>query len=147
MCGVVLEFKGERLQVLAQTSREMTLAPKRVLHAGPRLPLAALSRQELLRHLEETARKREALKAAIDLDEVWELLAQENQAMTGGRDGRPLVRPTTPDQVAATGRRLREDRFLFKQKEGLVIPNPPELVEQLQGAAFQRELERQPGVG
>ena len=50
--GVVLELKGERLHVLTQTSREMTLTPKRVLHVGPRLPVAALSRQELLRHLE-----------------------------------------------------------------------------------------------
>ena len=49
---------------------------------------------------------------------------------------------TTPDQVAATGRSLREDRFLFKQKDGLVSPNPPEVVEQLKEQHF-RELERQ----
>ncbi len=48
----------------------------------------------------------------------------------------------TPDQVAATGRSLREDRFFFRQKDGLVSPNPPEGVEQLREQHF-RELERQ----
>ncbi len=32
LCGVVLELKGERLRVLAQSSREFTLPPKRHLH-------------------------------------------------------------------------------------------------------------------
>ena len=60
-CGVVLELKGERLHVLTQTSREMTLTPKRVLHVGPRLPVATLSRQELLKHLEATAQQHKEL--------------------------------------------------------------------------------------
>ena len=141
-CGVVLELKGERLHVLTQTSREMTLTPKRVLHVGPRLPVAALSRQELLRHLEETARKREDLKDAINLEDLWELLAAEDQAVSVAEMADLWFGQMTPDQVAATGRGLREDRFLFKQKDGLIIPNPPEVVEQLKEQHF-RELERQ----
>jgi len=82
LLGVVLELKGERLRVLTQTSREMTLTPKRVLHAGPRLPVAALSRQELYKHLEATANQREALKAAIKLDDLWELLVAEDQPVS-----------------------------------------------------------------
>jgi exoribonuclease-2 len=141
-CGVVLELKGERLHVLTQTSREMTLTPKRVLHVGPRLPLAALSRQELIRHLEAMARKREELKAAINLEDLWELLASEDQTVPVAEMADLWFGQTTPDQVAATGRSLREDRFYFKQKDGLVSPNLPELVEQLQEQHF-RELERQ----
>jgi len=75
LCGVVLELKGERLRVLAQNSREFTLPPKRLLHAGPALALDRMSRQELLKRLEDTAREREALKGAINLQELWELLA------------------------------------------------------------------------
>ena len=142
LCGVVLELKGERLHVLTQTSREMTLTPKRVLHAGPRLPVATLSRQELLKHLEATARKREGLKEAINLEDLWELLASEDQAVTVAEMTDLWFGQTTPDQVAATGHSLREDRFLFRQKDGLVSPNPPELVEQLKEQHF-RELERQ----
>jgi exoribonuclease-2 len=142
LCGVVLELKGERLHVLTQTSREMTLTPKRVLHAGPRLPLAALSRQELLRHLEATVRQREGLKEAINLEDLWELLASEDQSLSVAEMADLWFGQTTPDQVAATGQSLREDRFLFRQKDGLVSPNPPELVEQLKEQQF-RELERQ----
>jgi exoribonuclease II len=142
LCGVVLDLKGERLQVLTQNSREMTLTPKRVLHAGPRLPVATLSRQELLKQLEATARKREGLKAAINLEDLWELLASEDQAVSVAEMADLWFGQTTPDQVAATGQRLREDRFLFRQKDGLINPNPPEMVAQLKEQQF-RELERQ----
>jgi exoribonuclease-2 len=141
-CGVVLELKGERLHVLTQTSREMTLTPKRVLHVGPRLPVATLSRQELLKHLEATALQRESLKDAINLEDLWELLAAEDQTVSVAEMADLWFGQTTPDQVAATSRRLREDRFLFRQKDGLVTPNPPEGVEQLREQHF-RELERQ----
>ena len=52
-----------------------------------------------------------------------------------------MVRPRFGRQVAAAGRSLREDRFLFKHKDDQVIPNPPELVAQLQEQQ-ERELAR-----
>jgi exoribonuclease-2 len=141
ICGIVLELKGERLHVLTQNSREMTLTPKRILQVGPRLPAATLSRQELLNQLEEIARRREILKGAIKLEDLWELLAAEDQAVSVAEMADLWFGQTAPDQVAATGRRLREDRFLFKQKDNLAIPNPPEVVEQLK-ERHSRELAR-----
>jgi exoribonuclease II len=141
-CGIILELKGERLHVLTQNSREMTLTPKRVLFVGPRLPVAAMSRGELLSRLEDTARQREDLKAGINLGELWELLAAEEQAVSVAEMADLWFGQMTPDQVAATGRGLREDRFFFKQKAGQVSPHPPEAVAQLQEQHF-RELERQ----
>jgi exoribonuclease II len=141
VCGIILELKGERLHVLAQTSREMTVTAKRVLHVGPRLSLVGRSRQELLSYLEDTARQREALKGAIDLKDLWEVMAAEEQALTVTEMADLWFGQTSPDQVAATGRSLREDRLLFKQKDGLVIPNPPEVVEHLQEQQV-REFER-----
>jgi exoribonuclease-2 len=141
LCGVVLELKGERLRVLAQNSREFTLPPKRLLHAGPALALDRMSRQELLKRLEETARDREALKGAINLQELWELLAQENHPTTVAELAELWFGRASADAVAAAGRSLREDRFLFKHKDDQVIPNPPELVAQLQ-EQHERELAR-----
>ncbi|MFA5111155.1 MAG: RNB domain-containing ribonuclease, partial [Desulfobaccales bacterium] len=141
ICGLILELKGERLHVLAQTNREMTVAGKRILHVGPRLPVASLSRREMVSRLEDTAKEREALKGSIDLEELWELLAAEDQAVTVAEMADLWFGQTSPDQVAATGRCLREDRFLFKQKDGLVIPNAPEVVQQLKEQHF-RELAR-----
>lgn len=141
LCGVVLEFKGERLRVLAQNSRELTLPPKRLLYAGPLLPLDRLNRQDLLKRLEETARKREALKDAIKLADLWELLAQESHSSTAQELAELWFGRAAPDEVAAIGRALREDRFLFKLKDDLVIPNPPEIVAQ-QREQHERELAR-----
>ncbi|MBI4643060.1 MAG: hypothetical protein HY743_04880 [Deltaproteobacteria bacterium] len=123
------------------TNREMTLARKRVLHACPSRVSPQLPRQEILNHLEETARKREALKASIQLEEVWELLAQENQALTAPEMADLWFGEAAPDQVAALERALLEDRFLFKYKEEHWVPNPPEVVAQLQ-ENLQREEER-----
>ncbi len=141
ICGIILELKGDRLHVLTQHGRELTLAPKRVLYAGPKLPVAGVSRQVLLSRLQETAQTREALKAAINLEELWELLVQENQALTAEEMADLWFGGVSPDRVAATGRRLREDRFLFKPKDDRAAPNPPELVAQLKEQQL-RELER-----
>jgi exoribonuclease II len=138
LCGVILDLKGDRFRVLAQNSRELTLPPKRFLHVGPSLPLDRLNRQELFKRLEETARRREELKGAIDLEELWNLLAQENHATTVPGLAELWFGASSADEVAATGRRLREDQFLFKCKDDQVIPNPPELV-----AQFQEQHERQ----
>ncbi|MDP3182230.1 MAG: ribonuclease R [Desulfobaccales bacterium] len=141
LCGVILELKGERLHVFTQTSRELTLAPKRILHCCPSPLTSALSRQQLRAHLEETARKREELKAAIVLTELWELLAQEDQALAVEEMADLWFGRASADQVAALGRLLREDQFLFKYKEGLWAPNSPEVVAQLK-EQHQREQER-----
>ena len=103
LCGVALELKGERLRVLAQNSREFTLPPKRLLHAGPALALDRMSRQELLKRLEDTAREREALKGAINLQELWELLAQENHSTTVAELAELWFGRASADAVAAAG--------------------------------------------
>ncbi len=142
LCAVILDLKGERLHVLTQNNREMTLAPKRLLHACASPWSPTLPRQSLLDRLEETARKRESLKIAINLEELWELLAQENQALTVEEMAGLWFGTESLDQVAALGRALYEDRFLFKYRDGRWVPNPVEVVAQLR-EQHQRELERQ----
>jgi exoribonuclease-2 len=141
LCAVVLELKGERLRVLTQANREMTLSPKRILHACPSPLNPSLPRQRLLSHLEETARERELFKVSVNLEELWDLLAQEDQAQTVEEMADLWFGQASADQVAAMGRALREDRFLFKYKEGLWIPNPAAVVADLR-EQHQRELER-----
>ena len=141
LCGIILELKGERLHVLAQTNREMTLAKKRVLHACPGSLSPQGPRQNLLNYLEETAKKREALQTSIQLEELWDLLAQEDQALPVQEMADLWFGETSADQVAALGRALLADRFLFKYKDERWVPNSPEVAAQLQ-ENFQREEER-----
>jgi class 3 adenylate cyclase len=132
LCGVVLEFKREHLRVLAQDGREMTLSPKSILQTGPILPLAGMSRNDLWLRLKKTAQTREELKNSIDLENLWEFLAQEDIPPLTIEDMADLwFGGASPDRVAAMARSLREDRLLFRSKEGQMVANPPELVEKL----------------
>jgi exoribonuclease II len=144
LLGVVLELKGDRLHILTQNSREMTLARKRVLRAD-RAPLPPRSsRQQWLEHLQEVARKREELQAAIEIRDLWELLAEENQSL--GEDDLAELwfgSKASPDQTAAMGRALHADRYYFKNKEAFWVPNPPEVMESLQEKARREEEARQ----
>ena len=143
LVAVVLDLKGERLQVVTSTNRELTLAPKRVLHACPSGQRGEMSRQEWLNILQETHQRREALKQGINLAEVWELLVEEGKALSGAEMAELWFGSATSDQVSAMGRALYEDRFLFKHKDGLWFANPPEVVEVLQDKARREEEERQ----
>ncbi|MEJ2069643.1 MAG: ribonuclease R [Syntrophobacterales bacterium] len=143
LVAVVLDLKGERLQVVTSTNRELTLAPKRVLHSCPSGKRGDLSRQEWLNLLQETHQRRETFKQDINLAEIWELLVEEGKALPVAEMAELWFASATPDQVAAMGRVLHEDRFLFKHKDGLWVPNPPEVMEALQDKARREEEERQ----
>ena len=112
--AVVLDLKGDRLQVITSANRELTLSPKRVLHASPSGRRGELSRQEWFNLLQETHQRREALKEGINLTEVWDLLVEEGKALPGADMAELWFGSATPDQVAAMGRALHEDRFFFK---------------------------------
>jgi exoribonuclease-2 len=143
LVAAVLDLKGDRLQVVTPTNRDLTVARKRVLHACPGGRPGVLSRQEWLVLLQETTRRREALQQSIDLAEVWELLVEEEKALPVDDMAELWFGSATPDQVAAMGRALYEDRFLFKYKDGLWLPNSPEVVENLQDKARREEEARQ----
>lgn len=139
LVAVILDLKGDRLQVLTPGNRELTVARKRILHACPSGRPPGQSRQEWLTLLKDTHRRREALKEAVRLEELWELLVEEGQALTVAEMAELWFGSATPDQVAALGRALYEDRFLFKHKEGRWLPQPPEVVAALKDKVRREE--------
>jgi len=143
LVAAVLDLKGERLQVLTPANRELTVAQKRVLHACPSGQKPGPTRQEWLTLLQETSRRRQALQQTIDLAEIWELLAEEGEALTMAEMADLWFGSSTPDQVAAMGRALYEDHLLFKHKEALWVPQPPEVVESLKDKARREEEARE----
>jgi exoribonuclease-2 len=144
LVAVVLDLKGDRLQVVTPSNRELTIARKRVLYASPSgTSPAALSRQQWLDIIQETSQRREALQQTIDLDQVWEILAEEGEAVPAAEITDLWFGSATTDQVAAMGRALYENRFLFKNKDNLWLPNPPEVVESLKEKALREEEARQ----
>lgn len=142
-CGFCLEDRGDRLRLLTETNREMTLSRSRLIHSspsplGPRLP-----RQQLVEHLKDVAQRREALQREINLEELWELVVGEQETYTVEELAELWFgAAVTPDQVAALGRALFADRFFFKYKGGVWMPFASETVANLQ-EKHRRELERE----
>lgn len=143
LVAAVLELKGDRLQVVTSSNRELTVARKRILHACPSGRPANITRQEWLALLEDSTRRREALQQDIDLAEVWELLVEEEKGLPEVEMADLWFGSATPDQVAAMSRALHADRFLFKYKDGLWRPNSTEVVESLQEKARREEEAQQ----
>jgi len=142
LCAYCLEDRGNRLHVLTETNRELTLALKRVIYSSPGPAAASLSRHQILDYVKDVAARRQALTQELHLNEVWELLVDDGDALSTAQLARLWYgQAASVDQIAAVGRALYANRFYFKYKGGLWQPHPPEVVEQLQDQ-FQREQER-----
>ncbi|MDD3582325.1 MAG: hypothetical protein PHW74_15075, partial [Desulfobacca sp.] len=142
-CGFCLEDRGDRLRLLAENNREMTLSRQRLIHSAPSSLSPQLPRQQLLEYLKTVAQRREALKQEIRLEELWELLVEDQETFTVPQLAETWFgQGVTPDQVAALGRALYEDRWFFKYKGGLWTPHTVETVENLR-EKHRREQERQ----
>lgn len=144
LCAFVIDDRGERLHVITEQNREVNLARKRVVHAMPWPAGGKLSRQELVEQLKAISQRREALKQELNLAEIWELLVDDGLGLTTTAMAEQWFgAQVTPDQTAALGRALAEDRFYFKHKAGIWTPHPPEVVEQLQEQQRREELKQQ----
>ncbi len=140
ICALVLEEEGKRLRVITQNGREMKVPQARVVHLADK-SFAAHSREDVMALLQETAARRQAMMAPIDLPEIWELAVEEAQSSFFPRFLTELVfaEGATDDHVAAFLRAVFADRFYFKYKEGKVQVHSQEVVEQLQGMARKEE--------
>ncbi len=140
LCAYVIGGQAKRLHLLNQNGREMNLPLSRVIHCSEQTHSLDLSRESLVRELQERAETRKQLMEKIDLQEIWELTADESvnsfppsflAELSFGKDA-------DDDIVSAFLRSVFVDRLFFKYKENRVLAHSPEQVEQLQK---QREKE------
>ncbi len=134
ICALVTESQPKRLRLINQNGRELNLPESRVIHCSTESHPTELGREVITRHLKDTTEKRGALMALIDLEEVWELTAED-----GGTSFSPMFltelifgSEATDDTISAFLRCVFEDKLFFKYKEGRILANSPEKVEQLQ---------------
>ncbi|PIP44688.1 MAG: exoribonuclease II [Deltaproteobacteria bacterium CG23_combo_of_CG06-09_8_20_14_all_60_8] len=134
LCAYVQEEAGNRLRLLNQNSREVSLPQARVVHENLK-PVAGLAREQLLNLLKETAEHRLALMAEVRLQEIWELVSTENDT-----DFPPVFLAelsfgagTGDDQVAALLRCVFVDRLFFKYRDGRIVVHSEAVVEELRG--------------
>ena len=141
ICAFVTEAHDKRLRLITQTGREINLPLSRVLHSSSRSYSVTGDREEMQRQLQEAADKRRALVEEINLEEIWELTADEAATVF-----EPLFLAelafggaTDDNQVAAFIRCVFSDRLYFKFKEGEIHAHSREQVEQLR---LQQEKEQ-----
>ncbi|ROQ91116.1 ribonuclease catalytic domain-containing protein [Desulfosoma caldarium] len=142
LLGVCLTVKDQKLHVLTEANREMSLVLRRVVSASPNKLNPAQSRDDLVRALKSLRNVRETLAAQVNVAELWSVLEGESEAY-GPKDLADLVFASgvTDDHVAAVQRALLADRLYFQFKDGLFAARTAEQVERRR-EEMAREAER-----
>ncbi|MCP4338916.1 MAG: RNB domain-containing ribonuclease [Desulfobulbaceae bacterium] len=134
ICALVTESQPKRLRLINQNGRELNLPLSRVVHCSKDTHPTELSRESVTKHLQDTTEKRGSLMSHINLEEIWELTAED-----GSNSFSPIFlaelifgSEATDNTVSAFLRCVFEDKLFFKYKEGHIQVNSAEKVEQLQ---------------
>ncbi len=131
VCGVCLACKNQRLNVLTQHNREINLALSRLIHIGSQPLNTKLTRDELVRRLNDTAALRRTLMDAFDIHELWSLIEGEEDGFSAQELAEFVFAETVTDHhAAAVQRGLLQERLFFQFKDGEFYANSEEKVEQ-----------------
>ena len=143
LCAVCLEIKENRVHLLSEENRELTLGANRIVHVSSSSFKPQLPRETLVENLKKIVDKQKALAREVALAELWEVLCGEERGFSL-REMTELVFPASPtsDHELAVLRVLFEDRLYFKQKGDLYEPRSPEKVEEIV-RQFQRQAEEE----
>ena len=145
LCAVVLEVKQQRLRLLTENAREVSLAPNRLSHqSSARLDLS-LGRERIVDTLKRLSLRRHELMREIDIRELWEVLNSEQEwidleTMTAFC----FPQSATSDHESAVIRAFFDNRRYFKFKNDEFFPHSENHVAQLiareKEAARRRQL-------
>jgi len=141
LCAVVLDIKSKRLRLLNEANREINLSAGRISHASDtRLDLTS-GRTEVVDNLRKIALHRSNLIKAIDIEELWDVLNEEQEwidlsTMTA------FCFPDNPasDEESAVVRAFFDNRLYFKFTQDRFFPHTLAQVELK--VARQKEAQR-----
>jgi exoribonuclease-2 len=132
LCAVVLEVKQQRLRLLTENAREISLSPNRLSHqSSARLDLS-LGRDRIVDALKRLSSHRHDLMQEVDIRELWEVLNSEQEwidleTMTAFC----FPRSVTSDHESAVIRAFFDNRLYFKFKNDAFFPHSENHVQQL----------------
>ena len=145
MCTVCLQDKGGRLHVLTRSNREINLSPKRAILISDPVLNVSLPRDDLMERLKQTEETRVRLKQEIDVEGLWELVRDEEEAFDPTYLAQLVFgEAVSGNHCSAVIRALFENRLYFKMKNGAFLPHSVEKVEEIirQEAEAAQEAER-----
>lgn len=133
ICGFIAESQPKRVRLINQNGREVNLPLSRVVHCSEKSFGDIGSKSAVAELLQDTNTRRSSLMLSFDLEEIWELASDEDNASF---DPTLLVELNSnekadDDHVAAFLRSVFKDRLFFKYKEGKIICHSPDKVEKL----------------
>jgi len=133
ICALVTGEKDRRFRILNQNGKEILLPSARIVHCSPNVQPMDLPKEEQQRKLKETDARRSELMAAVDLEEIWELIAAEPGNVFTPRFLAELCfgSETDDDRIASFLRCIFADTLFFKYKAGTIMAHPSEVTEQL----------------
>lgn len=136
MSAVVLEVKNQRLRLLTENNREVKLTTNRLLYLPEASLDLAAGREALAAALREMAERRRRLSGAVDIEELWEVLHEEQEWI----DLDTMTDFCFPEEIdddhrSAVVRAFFENRVYFKFNSDRYFPHTPEQVEQIQAQA------------
>jgi exoribonuclease-2 len=144
ICGLVTESQPKRLRLINQNGREVNLPISRVIHCSQTTHHTDTHPEALARTLKEITGRRFSLMEIVNLEEIWELTAEESSNVFSPSFLAELVfgEEASDDTVAAFLRCIFVDRLFFKYKEGRILSNSREKVAQLQ-TQLEKEEQRE----
>lgn len=144
VCALVVESQLKRLRLINQNGRELNLPVSRVIHCSNQTHPVSENREILTKQLREAFEKRCSLMNNVNLQEVWEVISEDSSHSFTPAFLAELTFGETAndDSISALLRCVFEDKLFFKYKEGLILANQHEKVEQLQ-TQLNKEVMRQ----
>jgi exoribonuclease-2 len=132
LLAVCLEVKGNKIHLLSEENRELTLGINRIVHASPSKLNPASPREILLERLKAAEARQRELMESLAVRDLWELVWEERREFSLPELAELVFHPPVPfDQEMALFRALFDDRLYFKQKGGNYEPREPEKVEEI----------------
>ncbi len=134
ICALVTESQPKRVRLINQNGREVNLPIARVINCSLQTHSLSGSREEIASQLKNTTEKRLSLMTDIDLAELWELIVEESDNIFTPAFLAELIfdGSASDDTISALLRCVFNDRLFFRFKEGHIVVNSREKVDQLQ---------------
>ncbi len=136
VCGVVLNEKNDKVQMLTAHNREASHGATRLAHISNQSLDLRVGRDELVKQLRAVAERRRQLQNQIDVKDLWEVLHTEDTWIDLPSmaefcfDGE-----ISGDHTSAVMRAMFEDRLYFKFDTDRFYPNSPEQVARIAAQA------------
>ncbi len=132
LCAVILEIKKQRLRLLTENNKEITISPNRLSHHETCTLKLSAGRDALVSSLKKIADHRNSLIHNIDIKELWDILYEEDEwiDLTTMTEFCFKKNPS-PDEKSAIMRAFFANRIFFKFNQDKFFPNSEETVNQI----------------